>query len=587
MSKRDKTEFSVAEIAGIFSKIDARILQLHECSSDDFSLLNRDFKLFYKQSKELESNAETLFGIVSGSDSSVLLQQLKRFYQQLETNHKILGQFSRDTKNTFEAILALIDGMFFPLRNLSQDLMTIKFLVANQQLNEMCEDAPINSDLVDSANITVVLADIKQACINSAKLISNYKLEFSKADALFDSGANSQLEAVDEILEKVHAIIILYGEKYEGAQGMLNELSHKSEQTTSSIAEIITKLQYQDIIRQKMEHIQASHRGLMRDLNLISNDNKEENRDLVYGKIKDIAALQAAQLIHANKEYQGAVESITDNFMTISDTLTDISTMCRNFTLEKSENEDNHYLLLTKKLERTSIVIQDSIAFSEQLVAQVLTLESFIVNLLSVISELPNRIQILRCRLVENEKEVESNQNTVKQIRDLITGIDSYTQNVVTSHANISVNLVQLNNVISKGQLGRSIDGVFLQLASDLQQIVERLKLKSKEVYGLLEQNQKLGNEVKNDIKKSIETVKYYDFFETVIIEIISELDEISAKVATSRAVSESTSDHLVKAKKLYTMASEHAIHDKIVNKNLDDTTPAKQDEEDSEIEFF
>lgn len=587
MNKLDKKDFSVAEIADIFSQIDAQILQLHECSSDDFSLLNRNFKLFYKQSKELESNAGNLFSIVSGSDSSVLLQQLKRFYQQLETNHKILGQFSRDTKTTFDAILASIDGMFFPLRNLSQDLMIIKFLVANQQLNEMCEVTPSNADLVDSTDITVVLADIKQACINSAKLISTYKLEFSKADALFDSGANSQLEAVDEILEKVHAIIILYGEKYEGAQGMLNELSHKSEQTTSSIAEIITKLQYQDIIRQKMEHIQASHRALMHDLNLICNDNKEENRDLVYGKIKDIAALQAAQLIHANKEFQGAVESITDNFMTISDTLTDISTMCRNFTLEKSDNEDNHYLLLTKKLERTSIVIQESISFSEQLVAQVRTLESFIVNLLSVISELPNRIQILRCRLVENEKEVESNQNTVKQIRNLISGIDSYTQNVVTSHANISVNLVQLNNVISKGQVGRSIDGVYLQLASDLQQIVERLKLKSKEVYGLLEQNQKLGNEVKNDIKKSIETVKYYDFFETVIIEIIRELDEISEKVATSRAVSESTSDHLAKAKKLYTMASEHAIHDQIVNNNLDDSAPDKKDEEDSEIEFF
>lgn len=587
MSKREKKDFSVVEIADIFTKIDARILQLHECSSDDFSLLNRDFKLFYKQSKELEANAGTLFNIVSGSDSSLLLQQLKRFYQQLETNHNILGQFTRDTKSTFDAILASIDGMFFPLRNLSQDLMTIKFLVANQQLNDMCQDAPINSDLADSANISVVLADIKQACINSAKLISNYKLEFSKADTFFDSGANSQLEAVDEILEKVHAIIILYGEKYEGAQGMLTELSHKSEQTTSRIAEIITKLQYQDIIRQKMEHIQASHRGLMHDLNLVSNDDKEESRDLVYGKIKDIAALQAAQLIHANKEYQGAVESITGNFMTISDTLTDISTMCRNFTIEKSENEDNHYLLLTKKLERTSIVIKDSISFSEQLVAQVRTLESFIVNLLSVISELPTWIHILRCRLVENEKDVGSNQNTVKQIRDLISGIDSYTQNVVTSHANISVNLVQLNNVISKGQLGRSIDGAFLQLASDLQQIVERLKLKSKEVYGLLEQNQKLGNEVKNDIKKSIETVKYYDFFETVIIEIISELDEISEKVATSRAVSETTSDHLVKAKKLYTMASEHAIHDKIVNKDRDDIAPEEKDEEDSEIEFF
>ena len=125
-------------------------------------------------------------------------------------------------------------------------------------------------------------------------------------------------------------------------------------------------------------------------------------------------------------------------------------------------------------------------------------------------------------------------------------------------------------------------------MASDLQLIVERLKVKSQEVYGLLERNQKLGNEVKCDIKKSIETVKYYDFFETVIIEIIRELDEISQKVAISRAPSESVSEHLLNAKKLYTMASEHAIHDKIVNKDLVNIDPVKkEDTEDSEIEFF
>lgn len=586
MEKGVDNTFSIAEIVKIFDQIDARILKLHECSNDDFTLLNRDFKLFYRQSKELESNASQLFSIVSGSDSSTLLQQLKSFYQQLETNQKVLVQFSKETKETFESILTTVDSLFFPLKNLSQDLMTVKFLIANQQLNEMCEDTPIG--VAESSDIASVLTDIKQSCINAAKLISNYKVAYAKADSLFDNGLNSQLEAVDEILEKVHTIIIIYGEKYEGAQGMLNELSSKSEQTTSSIAEIITKLQYQDIIRQKMEHIQASHRSLMQELNTISSESKQENRDAVYSKIKDIAALQAAQLIHANKEYQGAIESITENFMTIGDTLSDISFMCRNFTAEKSENEDNHYLLLTKKLEKTSAVIQESISFSEQLVTQVLVLEAIILELLPIIGELPTQIKVLRSRLVENGKDADCNEKTVKQIRDLITGIDSYNQNVVTSHANLSAKLMRVTQVITKGQVGRSIDGAFFQLASDLQLIVERLKEKSQEVYCLLERNQKLGYDVKCDIKKSIETVKYYDFFETVIIEIIRELDEISQKVAISRTPSESVSEHLLNAKKLYTMASEHAIHDKIVNSDAGNIDPDKKEEtEDSEIEFF
>ncbi len=586
MQKGVDNTFSVTEIVKIFDQIDARILKLHECSNDDFALLNRDFKQFYRQSKELESNASELFSIVSGSDSSSLLHQLNSFYKQLETNQKTLGQFSKDTKETFDSILTSVDGLFFPLKNLSQDLMTVKFLIANQQLNELCESIP--SEVVESSDITLVLTDIKQACINAAKLISSYKSAFTKANSLFDSELNYQLEAVDEILEKVHTTIILYGEKYEGAQGMLAELSRKSEHTTSSIAEIITKLQYQDIIRQKMEHIQASHRGLMHDLNSISNDTKTENREDVYSKIKDIAALQAAQLIHANKEYQGAIESITENFLSIGDTLSGISFMCRAFTSEKSENEDNHYLLLTKKLEKPSTVIHESISFSEKLVAQVLLLESIVGELIPIISNLPAQIQILRSKLVESGIDAARNEKTANQIRSLITGIDSYNQNVVSSHANISSNLALARQVIAKGQIGPRIDGAFLQLASDLQLIVGSLMVKSQEVYSLLESNQKLGNDVKIDIQKSIETVKYYDFFETVIIEIIKELDKISQRVAISKASSETVSEHLLSAKAHYTMASEHAIHDSIVNKDCSTTEQDEvEDTENSEIEFF
>ncbi len=578
--------FSVTEIAGIFQQIDARILQLHECSKEDFSLLTRDFKLFYKQSKELESNANSLFSLVSGTESSILLQQLNSFYQQLETNQKILGQFSRDTLSTFESILTMLDGLFFPLRNLSQNLMTVKFLIANQQLNSMCENSIVDLTSTESTNVSRVFSDIKQACITSARLIANYKQELAKADSLFEDGTNAQLEAVDEILEKVHTSIILYGEKYEGAQGMLNQLSRKTEDTTSSIAEIITKLQFQDIIRQKMEHIQASHRGIMEELNAISNNQLHENGDSIYGKIKDIASLQAAQLIHANKEHQGAIESITENFITIGDTLTDISSMCRNFTLETTETEETHFLLLTKKLEKSSSVIHESIAFTERLVAQVKTLESIVLELLPIISNLPDLMTILRSKLIGSGRDTASNQKTTTQIKELVSGIDSYNQNVVTSHANISVKVLELDQIISRVQLGRSIDGSFLQLASDLKLIVQQLKLKSKEVYSLLERNQKLGNEVKTNIKKSIHEVKYYDFFETAIIEITGELNEISKKVATSRDSTSFTAEHLRNIKKSYTMDSEHKIHDKIVSQEMSNED-IDTETDNSEVEFF
>ena len=587
---QQNTHLSISEISGFFWQIDQKIQQLHTCSSEDFLALNGAFKQFYKQSKELESNAKELFGLVSGSDGNVLFQQLKSFYLQLETDQISLSHYFRDSKKMLEDISQSIDDLFFPLKNLTQDLLTLKFLVANKQLNSLCNDeAKIGGLLAESESILTAVAEIRYICVNSAKLITQFKLGYSNGVDVFDVQATAQLEAVDEILEYSHSAIVLFGEKYEGAKGMLASLSTKTEQTTNSIGDIVTKLQYQDIIRQKMEHIQASHKGLIRELDDNAGHSDEQIHPSIFSKIRDIAELQAAQLIHANKEYQSAIEVITGNFTSIGQNLGDIIQLCKEFTNGNVENEESHFLQLFNRLERASKVIHQSILFSQKSLAYLQVITRLTADFLDSIEKLPSQLESLKERLQNVYCVGGFQSNTEKQITELLQDLNSNRHIIVASQSKTNQLLEALTSYVSSSALLGKENGSLMKVAAELRSVLVKLKEKSSTVENILSKNLQLGSTVKVSIASSVEACKYYDFFERVIVEIIGELNQISDMVASNRESPTSIGDNLKNIKRLYTMESEHSIHENVINRNIgnqenDSNTDTSQQ---SNIEFF
>ncbi|NJK98064.1 MAG: hypothetical protein HC905_26980 [Bacteroidales bacterium] len=80
-----------------------------------------------------------------------------------------------------------------------------------------------------------------------------------------------------------------------------------------------------------------------------------------------------------------------------------------------------------------------------------------------------------------------------------------------------------------------------------------------------------MSRQVSNDIKSSLEQIKYYEFFDKTIEEIIGQLNEINIKLQNVENLDDEHKhfnlDHI---KSKYTMQSEHVIHESISNeKNL------------------
>jgi flagellin-specific chaperone FliS len=92
-------------------------------------------------------------------------------------------------------------------------------------------------------------------------------------------------------------------------------LPKEIEDNLTYMSNIITSLQFDDIVRQKLEHIQQTIVGIIDELNSIrQKTNIKESQPIKYLSIlSEITSLHAAQLIQTNQDYQKAFAGIKAN----------------------------------------------------------------------------------------------------------------------------------------------------------------------------------------------------------------------------------------------------------------------------------
>ncbi|HPI46365.1 MAG TPA: hypothetical protein PLH91_14105, partial [Tenuifilaceae bacterium] len=338
-------------ITSKFTQIDTKIIELLQCSSDDFLGLNADFKELYRSSSAISKSATDIFEILSDSDTRKMMTDLEELYKLLRMQHSPILATANKGINVSKEMLEMSADLHLQVKNLNQNLLTLKFLLANLKIT--------GTDSLEQASPA-----IEEITGNYNKHINQQKLReyhndknLEKLQELINSSIvkiekyNNQLnQQVNLILDQVHTAIVLFADKQQEVTRRLPSLKTITDQISESIANIITNLQYHDIIRQKIEHVQTSHRSLLQNLADFDPDNESQHLDYL-SRIRDLANIQAALLVRANKEYQRAIELITEKFRSVSEDMINISNLCKELTQSQFNQEDVHLTDLSQKLD--------------------------------------------------------------------------------------------------------------------------------------------------------------------------------------------------------------------------------------------
>lgn len=594
--------YSIQEITSLFALIDEKILALHNCSSEDFLSLNAYFKKYYKDSKIISQNASDILNIIANQEKKEeIFNGLSQFHTQLSQHLHEFEKLSQKLTSGYDNIVREIEHLFVPSNNLKQDLMTLKLLVANLKINITVSSLPQGKIHRKANDFNEMIVQTKSFFNEFYSNLNILKNQLKQNSTFISELEEKNSENIGEILTELLNSSNLFNQKYFEAQKMVPVLQESTESTASNIGKIITNLQYHDIIRQKIEHIQQTHKEILNELNKVTQDSSDEMSRQIQVKcfiqIRDIAGLQAAQLIHTNKEYQKAIEIISDKFLRVGNEMTSISDMCHKFIASGNNSSQSHFKDIIDKVERTSYFIDVYGKSLKLLKERYFKSKDNLNEILNTYFELTDFITTLEkniLRSIDNQNVPEDEYNTISQIKNILTGMKSILAQHELLFDNIKTQFAEADNAFvayfKNGNVAENLN----QFSALSENIITFLRDSNEKVYKTIEENQILSRQVSNDIKSSLEQIKYYEFFDKTIEEIISQLNEINFKLQNVESHDEEHKRlNLEHIKAKYTMQSEHIIHDNISSeKNLSqseiisiDSTGI--DEDDDNLELF
>ena len=599
----EKSQKSIKEIILVFSDIDVKITALNECSAEDFLSLNNYLKKFYKDAKVISNQTEQIYDIIAGDAHEKFFDELLGLQDSLNNKINMLKNKILKSIRGLEKMHTALNLVFVPLKNFNLNILTLNFLLVNLKLNVAYSDSENIkkvSDLIDSITdeinkLKIILPKISESMLmvkNVTRLSSGKLIEIRKKNIL----------DIDRVTGQINDSIIMLKNKQAVAAQKLPELTKRTQNYFDSVNKIITNLQYHDIIRQKMEHVQATHKNIIKELAAMDiktgSDGKMDLSESAqqFLQIRDIAGIQVAQLINTNKEYQKAFAVIMRKFWDISEDMSVISQLSNEF-VGNNDLTDCYFKDVEDHLKGTTSVLKRLIAANEDFGNEINTISQTIEEKNDKINE----IKTVHVSLEAKIKEVLgnfTNQNDERGINRIIEEIKTLTDTISENLNDVTLFFRQAQNIskklleINHEEDGNQINDNLKELSAKIAGILDSISVHNEKIETVLIENSKLSLNLSSEIKSSVEQVKYYDFFEKIMLEIVTQLNSIYAKLDsdTLNVLRHNKAENLKSLEDRYTMETERIVHRQALNEetpDLNDGLTPEAADDDNDVEFF
>lgn len=567
MSNKSKPPTNqIKQVEQTFRKVSVKIDGLINCSVKDFVLLNNAFKNYHSLIQTIEKATKEYQATIESNELFSLLQAHHNSFELA------LSQFDTIITKQLTLIKERSDKYTYILlcsKNIRQNLSTIQLLFTNLRF-----DPSISLDHSEMIRCYQALhqyfIDIEESVQQQntlvLEIINFHKQQFN---SIFDNCSNATNRLKNQLAN-------ISGKKTAN-KIIAEQLKKIEKKKLASTSEIITNLQFQDILRQKIEHIQEAQEHITKKLYFDHKpDNSITQKELL--QIRDISALQSALLVHANQEYQTAVENIVKRINELKQVKDKFSILWDQVCIPEKTRQINQ---LTQTESEFDLLVQHSLKVSEfndnykKLILS-LTKENSSAREINknneIISEEIKNLQRLICQseTITSSKEY----SPVSQLLDECEKINSgykklsvqinelYTNNIEQFNAEIEDSSKQIKEIVAQSKASKSV-------IQDYSQELNENELNPQSESAFPDFN--------------VDQVSYYKTFEKEVKEIVDLLDGLLEKINLRKE--ELDPNKLEHLKEMYTMESERVVHDSLSkNKNKDKT---KDSTTDDEVEFF
>lgn len=578
--------YSVEEIVSLFEDVDQKIQDLHQCSADDFLGLNAKFKNFYKESKSVSSDATTLLALFSHEQNERLKEELTAGRTELQLSLDSMKEQQYETLRLVHDLGDAMSAYLFPLRHINNEFGILNMELIALEVSFRTALLQNNFDTVGFQQMIRDWEEFVYDITETKKLSQSFLEECEYSLHHIELIGGRGLRSLVTLTELTEQGLILFDAKQKESNQNLPAIRAKSDSVAKSIADVITSLQYQDIIRQKMEHIQQAHVKLLDDLQQIDLDKSPNAWTQVLVQVRDISALQAAQLLATNKEYQAAIEAIALHFRTIAKEMTSVASICRSTMNDNDDREQRSTITdLVDRFKRADALLARVLEVFPECSREVLLIRDGASMLQKRIG---GHVETFFRLSTQVEVMLSPYRKTLgRHFEHYMLQVDEMLSTMRRNMESVSVqNAILIKSIEGLGRYAKKLaesellwDYVQLNVKRS-HSLSERLLNTEQESNALLRKIETTCRSISDETQAALAAVRYYDFFENVIAEIVRGLSSMSSRICAEVDVAEHGDMSAVRD--LYTMESERKIHDQFTGTN-EEEAPA----DDDDLELF
>jgi uncharacterized protein with PhoU and TrkA domain len=587
-------EFPRNQIIDTLNTIDKKIGSLHTISSKDFLYFNKLLKEYYKHVKTI-SEANNNMADFFNKDLQEITERLKEKNLLQKKSIDDVKLKTLKVNDLLTITFSSFDLLIVPFNNYKQNLITLKYLLANLKLHLTYIDLANKPELQQSVTLLEKSIDSIHAKFeavgNDSDDLNNKILHLKDTSSLTKS--LERTDAVDQLKNVANDIKKLSFEEYWPDNFML-DLNRRTQNCFANMGEIITNIQYHDIIRQKMEHIQLSQKELVKglsDLEIAEFPEKylEDQLNFV-AKIPEIADIQVAQLLYTNKDYQTSIEKITSKLIEVGHEMKELNNIYLSLLQCNNQFEDTFMDQINESQKLYGSFMIQLAADWQKSTTVFGAINNLYVSLKQKFGNIFESEKSLRNEVRNFEKLLKANgQNfgieLMSRLMILLTELQLNSNSLKNNLNNITQHVASLNKLFSTFQP----DAKNQDLGDDA---LKELTQKLTDVKKIAKDHGKISIGISEEITSSLKNIEYYHYFKQTVEEIVNHLNDINKKVNYDKlkTLVADDSELIKKLEKMYTMKSERDIHQQALefgSSNIGITDEQNSSSFEDDIELF
>ena len=294
------------------------LTRLAGTTEDEFLQIGSQMQDFYLRSSEISSMANRLVETVSGEQAHSIIERLRQMMSEMEAYLASAREQSRDSCETLERILELLDQVSHPLEGFQKMYKTLRMLSISTKI----ESARIGEKGLGFVTLAMDVEKLShQVNDKSASILAN-RLALSEMIGenlrIVRSAESAQDLEVGSVLISTSASLEELVSVNDSCTRFGSLVSSVSSEVSANIGEVVSSMQAHDITRQQVEHIVEALERLGNDLRSYGDEGGQERRRSLIKETGDVCELQAAQLRHGTAELHDAVCSIVGNLRDVA-----------------------------------------------------------------------------------------------------------------------------------------------------------------------------------------------------------------------------------------------------------------------------